>query len=380
MGDLPLKSLYVQGFRAFDDLRLDQLQRANLIVGRNNVGKTYLLEAIRLFVYNGAPDLLRTMLIDRDESPEQNPQPAAIEEVRDWVLSFENLFHGRQTFGSGVEPIRMDVDGSVARRLVIDLDFYVERRGEDGVRQLELLVDPPPEAQLGEELRPALVIKSGGGPMTLIALDQFDDRPSSWRWRGRDGVFSPAVPCLFVTSGGPDALATSQLWDRVTLTELEQEVTDALQLVEPRIERVTLVGDVRRPRGRTVLVKLQGEHRRVTLRSMGEGINRLFGLVLALVNVKGGVLLVDEIENGFHYTVLPDLWRLILKTARQLNIQVFATTHSWDCIEAFQTAIRDDVEDDATLIRLESRQEGIRSVSFNKSELSIVTREQIEVR
>lgn len=106
----------------------------------------------------------------------------------------------------------------------------------------------------------------------------------------------------------------------------------------------------------------------------------MFGLVLALVNAKDGVLLIDEIENGFHYTVLPRLWELVMTTAERLNVQVFATTHSWDCIEAFQAVADEARQEDVMLIRLESRDGIVRPVVFIKDELDIVTRDEIEVR
>ncbi|HVB23053.1 MAG TPA: AAA family ATPase [Ktedonobacteraceae bacterium] len=107
---------------------------------------------------------------------------------------------------------------------------------------------------------------------------------------------------------------------------------------------------------------------------------RVLTITLALVNARDGLLLIDEFENGLHYSVQPDLWRLIFQVANRLNVQVFATTHSWDCIEAFQSATEGDTQDTAMLIRLESRKHGIRATLFDQSELSIVTREQIEVR
>ena len=61
-------------------------------------------------------------------------------------------------------------------------------------------------------------------------------------------------------------------------------------------------------------------------------------IVLSLVNARGGVLLIDEFENGLHYSVQLDAWRMIFNLAQSLNVQVFATTHSWDAVESFQTA------------------------------------------
>jgi predicted ATP-dependent endonuclease of OLD family len=109
-------------------------------------------------------------------------------------------------------------------------------------------------------------------------------------------------------------------------------------------------------------------------------MTRLFGLVLALVNARDGILLVDEVDSGLHYTVYPALWRLIFQVAADLNVQVFATTHSWDCIEGFQQAAQQVDDEAGMLIRLERRQGHIVPILFDTSRLSIATRQEIEVR
>ena len=109
-------------------------------------------------------------------------------------------------------------------------------------------------------------------------------------------------------------------------------------------------------------------------------MNRMFGLALALVNAKDGMLLIDEVDTGLHYSVLPDLWKLIFEVAHRLNVQVFATSHSWDCIQAFQYAAEASKDEEGMLIRLENRKSGIGAVTFDEEELSVVAREQIEVR
>ena len=52
---------------------------------------------------------------------------------------------------------------------------------------------------------------------------------------------------------------------------------------------------------------------------------RMLGLALALANAKGGVLLVDEIDTGLHYSIMGDMWRMVGKLAATLDVQVFAT-------------------------------------------------------
>lgn len=101
--------------------------------------------------------------------------------------------------------------------------------------------------------------------------------------------------------------------------------------------------------------------------------------MLSLSCAKNGVLLVDEIENGLHYTILPDVWRIVFQLASELNVQVFATTHSWDCIKAFQGAA-DEHADEGALLKLAAKDGRIIPKLFKESELAIATRDQIELR
>src|SRR5262249_57748030 len=111
-----------------------------------------------------------------------------------------------------------------------------------------------------------------------------------------------------------------------------------------------------------------------------EGMDRLLGIALALVNAKDGILLIDEIESGLHYSVQPDVWRLVFATVQRLNVQVFATTHSWDCIAAFQQAAEENKDEEGLLIRLENKKGKIVATEFDERRLGIATREEIEVR
>ncbi len=109
-------------------------------------------------------------------------------------------------------------------------------------------------------------------------------------------------------------------------------------------------------------------------------MNRLFGIVLSLVNVSDGILLIDEFENGMHYTVQVDAWRMIFRLAKELNIQVIATTHSSACIAGFMEAAHESEDEDGLLIRLERYGDRMRVVEYTEEDLNIAVRQQIEVR
>lgn len=114
---------------------------------------------------------------------------------------------------------------------------------------------------------------------------------------------------------------------------------------------------------------------------MGDGMRQILTLTMAAVNSENGVLLVDEIETGIHYKAQVDMWRLLMETAQELNIQIFATTHSWDCICAFQEAL-EEREDQSIgkLFRIDNKYGKLRSVEYTPDEIAVAVRQSIEVR
>lgn len=113
---------------------------------------------------------------------------------------------------------------------------------------------------------------------------------------------------------------------------------------------------------------------------MGDGISRILGISIALVSAQDGILLLDEIENGVHYTAQADLWRHIFRVARDLNVQVFATTHSYDAVLAFQKAAKENEDEEGVLIRLNRDGDKVTATVFDEADLDVVAREEIEVR
>lgn len=130
---------------------------------------------------------------------------------------------------------------------------------------------------------------------------------------------------------------------------------------------------------RTAIVRSKAFARPVPLRSFGDGLNRLFGIILSLVNAKDGLLLIDEFENGMHHSVQLDVWRGIFRLAKLLKVQVFATSHSWDAVESFQKAAAEDPEE-GLLIRLSKKGDAVIPTLFREQELAVAARERIEVR
>jgi hypothetical protein len=173
-------------------------------------------------------------------------------------------------------------------------------------------------------------------------------------------------------------------WGRVVLKPEEELVYQALRSIDKSIERITLLA--RNPpyyfgaagRGGFV-VKLKSSEEPVPIGSMGDGIWRMFALAMAIAQAKGGTLLVDEIDTGLHYTVMSSMWKLVYDAARKFNVQVFATSHSQDCIWSLaQLAQRSEAEHPITVQRIEAGKRS--SVPYTGQEIAIAADREIEVR
>jgi hypothetical protein len=363
MNTLILNSLEIRGFRGFRQLQVERLGRVNLIVGKNNVGKSSLLEALQLYAHRGSPRLIWELLVARDES---GPVPSVRLVEADTVLTaLKYLFYGRKDIKIHPGSIQIGPINSLKDTLSLSVGWYTEPLDKTRRQTMEPL--QPEEYNTVIDAVPRFVIQMGRQPKTHYSLDPYALH--------RVPKELKEVNCVFTPANGLDRGQISELWDAIALTSMEKDVLAALGIIAPGVESLGIV-----KQGSIPIVKIAGIDDPLPIRSLGDGMLRAFSIVLALVNARDGILLIDEFENGIHYTALPDLWQLIFQVARRLNVQVFATTHSWDCIEGFQRAVQENNQDDGMLIRLEYKKGEVAVTLFDGRRLGIATRERIEVR
>jgi len=372
-----LTSFEIKNFRTFSHLRIERLGRVNLIAGKNNVGKTTLLEALRFYAMRSAT-ALRECLVNRDELRRSGTNEAQ--------LDFRSLFHGRPTdeaeatFG----PL-----GESARVLTMRLTDFERIETSDGRYHYEEYEEEE-TAPEGEILK-GLILQRNREEVSILP------EPTQ-RAVGQGRYVGPAL----VSAGGVRDSDLVQWWDDISLTPGEERVLKWLSLMTAA-EGIAAVEDpVRRDR-RMFKVRISGEREPLPLKSLGGGAFRVFQFATATefasraprdvqrTSFKGlegessegnEIVLIDEIENGVHHTLLADLWKSVFCAAREHNLQVFATTHSWDCLKGFSAAMTKDEDADGLAVRLEKvvgeQQTG--AVIIDREDLPIVIRDSIEVR
>ena len=373
---LHLPDLLIRGFRGIDEMDVPRLGRATLLAGRNGAGKTTVLDAVRVYAARGSYPVLNNLLRVRDEVLTGRGGYPAIEP--DW----ESLFHGREISDS--VRIAIGPRQGAARQLRISPTVLDAERSpslgrmlprfilQDRVHALHILFGH------NEQLVPYLRVQdeSSSEPVAQKAIRE------ARRFLERDDPLQPAV-CEFLGPGLLGNAAISLYWDKVALTDDEERAVDALRMIGVDVDRVAMIGNdtrVARPGGRRVIVRLASQDRPVPLRSLGDGARRMFGVALALANSRDGFLLIDEAENGIHHSVQHRFWRMVLGTAQANNVQVLATTHSWDCVRGFARAASELEQAEGMLYRIERDNGKVRAVDYPEEEIGIAAEQGIEVR
>ena len=367
-----IPSLSIRGFRGVADLTIPQLARVTLITGMNNTGKTSILEGVRLLTDEASPDVISEILQFREENNEglSNDGDAAT----GGAFLVSALFHGFPQLSDNMRPIVISLaDGS--RQVYLDIRWFAEIEERDGRERLV----PVEQDLFGfQDGVPALVVttESTERVYPLSRIDKLaTDRRSRLRYNRK------RVSTRFVSSSGPERTEmVGPLWDNISLTPKEDYVIEALRIIDPSISAISMVGEQSIRSTRTAVVRSENFGRRVPLRSFGEGMNRLFSIILSLVNVSGGVLLIDEFENGMHYSVQVDAWRMVFRLAQELNVQVLATTHSIDCVAGFRQAAAELEQADGLLARIDRLGDLMRVVEYTEEDLLVAINQRIEVR
>ena len=354
-------SIRIQGYRGLDSFRLCGLGRVNLLVGTNGCGKTSILECIELLRAAGQPSVLSGIAGRRGEWARAGDVNILGSPVpRPNLVDLSHLFANR-----GLEN-EIRIQGE--RTAEADPDAWNDR--------VTICVQAPPPAgddELGTV--PGMEDDDARRVLRVSWSDARDDHragvtetgllPASLLQRAlHDGPCrNPAHQQVrFVTTGG---LRTAEIVEALrgfVLTPREEAVTEALRSIEPAVERIAPVegGRINRDAPGGVVVKLRGVPNGVPIGSMGEGVWRMLGLAVAVAEAEGGVLLIDDIGAGLHYSVMEGMWRMLGEQAAALSVQIFATTQSLDCCENL-SAIATSGGSGVTIQRIEpGRSEAVR--------------------
>jgi len=353
----------INHFRGFESLKIGPFSRVNLITGFNGVGKTAVLEALFLHIGVLNPQLALRVNLWRGLGV-VGERMGMLWKTLFWQFRTGEpvMFAGTDSNGKrrllsintipSLPTVEKDATGGASLDVSkgIDNDLLLEYKDEKGrvskARGIPELITRGDQVRL--QLRTDPPVATTGSPGVFL---------NSWR----QGVSEEEV----------------QRFSELRIRNQDHLVLEVLKHLDPRLEGLEILS----PHGAGMIYgHLKGFDEPVPLTLLGDGVRRVASLVLAMGYARDGTLLVDEIENGIHHSVLGHLWTAIGYAAELFNTQVVATTHSLECIIAAYQAFRNRTPFDLTLHRLDRTNGETRAIAYDEESIEGALSIPLEVR
>lgn len=351
------QSLFIENFRGIPKLEIPDLKRINLLVGRNNCGKTSVLEAF--FLLSGM----------------SNPQlPVNIHNFRDLILTNDEDFSFMFRNMNFETPIILSGQLDNRNRKLIITPLYVDYRPQQTQKQKNTEIVNSQDKFAASTSFVRLV--------EGIQLDCYDHK--NQRLHGQISLKESKVT---VPSPYKENLRCAYLNQKTIMLQIDKQMEGLL--VQKKLSNVIAIlkgvepniTDIRMGAGGMIFVDI-GSENLMPLNIMGDGMRRILAFLAALADMKNGVLLIDEIENGFHYSSLKVAWKAILSTCKEYNVQLIATTHSLECTEALSDSYleMEPEGDDIRLFRIHKEGEYMKVLAASSQVLKTSIEKEFEIR
>ena len=347
-----LERLHIRNYRVFNDLKIDQLSRINLIAGKNNSGKTSLLEAILLLAGAGNAQMAVNGHINRGLASNVAP---GLADVTFWTPMFSGLDMSRA----------IEITAHHKQFGPLNLKIVSKR-----VQNTEISLDRTAEASATNLSDMRALVFHYNGPNDQKVEGQISIKGQGIEVR-QDEIDFPFIATLLL-SRFENLQEDARRLALLRKAKLGHFVLEALRIIEPRLQGV----EDNSASGVPMIWGDIGLSELIPLPVMGEGMTRIARLVLGIASAMDGVVLVDEIENGLHHSVLPKVWQAVDTTAKQFKTQVFATTHSFECVEAAHEALG---AEGFRLHRLEVSGTENRCVTYEPEAIAAALRHNLEI-
>ena len=295
-----ISSIKIQNFKIFKELNVNNLKRVNLIGGKNNIGKTAFLEAVEFFassnnIYDVVINIARLVLKRQNKNRDYQNE-----------IEFDLINYDSDSFIIKVDQNELIVK-LIGPEFNQDIDIYIDNE--------EIIPEQLVEITFNQDIHKFPIRKL----LHRRVLPPY-----------RENVFKPKVN--FISSSTINERDIATFYGELVDLGKENFLDNSLKLFD---EKFIALKQKATKKDIILKLKIKDRDKPILLSSLGEGINRFVAILCAIWASKDGYLLIDEIENGIHYTNYEKLWQLIFKASKEANCQVFATTHSKECIEAF---------------------------------------------
>lgn len=327
--DRHFSSIHVRAYRSLNGLSLNKISRINLFAGLNNSGKTSLLESIYLLCkqndFNGIVDVLRR----RGKIQEDHISPRWLTDQLTDIIEIEGVFDDKNT--------RVDINPFVEENTSLDRTRYLKSieistyYDKHQLESLSRIYQGRDRETHADNIK--LLSKA------VFSSPFFFNEPHHYTAYYHKSVQSKLLPKIF-----------SFIQEQVVPTVKDIRLVDEFQrfLVDDDLFDISM-----------------------DLTSYGEGLQRIFFTSLLFASAENGVVLIDEFENAIHADLIASFVPFIHALAKEFNVQVFLTSHSKECIDAFvKTAPKAELTDFTFHALVRDEQSAIAIREFSGKEFS----------
>ncbi len=291
----------IENFRCFKELEVKGFKRVNLIGGKNNAGKTSLLEALLLYFYPNAQSIRELRKIRKDSSEMIEKDPTNV---------WNNLFYSQDIWAN------INIHGYFGHLGEQSIEISESKYLDDSQSFIATL-----KIEKNPKNTPSITLKASDKP-----LPDLPGLPTT-----KSNFFSSS---LFSISDYGRRIA--QQYDKVDYNGKSEEVIKILKILDSSIEGLQTYSFVEP----TLYIKTKSQPRGLPISLFGDAVYRVTAIILELLNQDHKALFIDEIENGIHYTNQQYFWEGLFTLAEKLDTLIFATTHSLEMIKAFTEAAK----------------------------------------
>lgn len=303
------KNLRIENFRGFDSIELKGFNRINILMGKNNCGKSSVLEGILLLIGLNNPALPSSINKLRGMQPGQSG-------------FLKSMFHNMNMLAYPVVQGDYGVDSF--RKLEIKPIMKPSMQGEGSP-----LVSSPTQDLSGVELKGITKIQDKETSSSVsLTIEGGNETP----------LFSTVSPDVlegtFISSHMSEGHSLTMISDLVKKKK-DYIVLEAIKKFDSKVNAIKVLPD-------GIYLDMEGIDELVQINAAGDGIRRFLNIVSTIANFESKIVLIDEIENGLHFTAYKLLWQSILAISEVTNVQLFITTHSMETLKCLNEILREE--------------------------------------
>ena len=312
------KNIEIKNFRGIDHLRIEDFSRVNIFLGQNSSGKSSVLECLLLLMGMSNPDLPQTINSIRSRS----------------YSSFTDLFYLFHNYDwKEVPRIAADMNDGSKRDMELYMTYVFDEKSQTDSQNGHI---PTSETKTFlNTLKLFFNVESGqkkesyASSITVNQQGLISDKKLAEGYLEKNSA-------AFLSS---DLAAGNTANDLVELAKRKRKdiVTEQLKNFDCRITSLEILNNI-------AYIGLEGIDQLLAVNMMGDGLRRYLNIVAASANPLNNILLIDEIENGLHYSAYKKLWEAIFALAVSTNKQVFVTTHSKETLFRLNEMLEEHTE------------------------------------